>query len=67
MPSSKAKKKASFKSHSSGKRGEARVSITPKTAEPMAVKVMAWPTQKRAYRDATYRLVIDRPCLPSSE
>jgi hypothetical protein len=62
LATAKAKKRFTFKSESSGKRGEARVTITPKSTEAIVVRVLSWATHKRAYRDAKFRLTIDRPC-----
>ncbi len=56
------RKRFTFESLSSGKRGAAAVTVTPKVPEVVAVKVGAWPVHKRALKGASWRLTIDRAC-----
>lgn len=59
----KARRKVTFESRASGRRGAAHVIVTPKKAEPLTVEVMSWPTgTSRAYKGARWRLTIDRAC-----
>lgn len=57
-----ARRRFAFDSRASGKRGTAVVGVTPKKVEGLAVKIMAWPTHKRALKGATWRFTFDRPC-----
>jgi hypothetical protein len=59
-----ARRIASFKSEGSGRRGPAKVIVTPKKDEPLLIEALPWPADKRALRDAQFELVIDRPCPP---
>jgi hypothetical protein len=58
----KARRRFSFDSITSGRRGGAHVVVTPKKEEALTLKLMAWPTDKRAYKGARWRLTIDRGC-----
>jgi len=57
-----ARRRFGFESLGSGKRGVASVMVTPKKNEVIAVKVMAWPVNKRLLRGARWILTIDRAC-----
>ncbi len=62
LPKLGTRKRFTFESLSSGRRGVAAVTVTPKRPETVAVKVGAWPVHKRALKGATWRLTIDRAC-----
>lgn len=57
-----ARRFATFKSEGSGRRGAAKVIVTPKKDVPLIIEALPWPTDKRALKGAQFELVIDRPC-----
>jgi len=57
-----ARRTATFKSLSSGRRGPAKVEVTPKKEGPLVIEALPWPTDHRALRDARFELVVTLPC-----
>ncbi|MBL8787566.1 MAG: hypothetical protein JNJ59_21865 [Deltaproteobacteria bacterium] len=62
LPTPAAKRRAAFASLASGRRGEAKVTVTPKKGESLALRLMAWPVNKRYLKEARWHVVVERPC-----
>lgn len=57
-----ARRLASFKSLGSGRRGPAKVEVTPKKDSPLVIEALPWPTDNRALRDARFELIVTMEC-----
>lgn len=59
-----ARRVATFESLGSGRRGPAKVKVSPKKDEPLLIEALPWPTDRRSLRDARFELTLTLPCPP---